>query len=86
MVLLEVLVGTRHHNHGTTYKRKHLIGSVLQFLRFSPLFPWWEAWWHVGRHGVAKVTESSTSGYVGSRKKERYCVCLEHLTSQSTPY
>jgi hypothetical protein len=32
----------------------------LQFQRFNPLSPWWEAWQHAGRHGAGGA-ESSTS-------------------------
>lgn len=24
---------------------------------FSPLSSWWEAWWHVGRHGAGEEAE-----------------------------
>jgi hypothetical protein len=27
----------RHHDHGNSYKEKHLIGAALQVQRFSPL-------------------------------------------------
>ena len=50
----------RHHDHGNSYKRKHLIGAVLQFQRFSPLSLWQEAWQYPGRHGAGGA-ESSTS-------------------------
>ena len=34
----------RHHGQGQSYKGKHLIGTSLQFQRFSPLSSWQEVW------------------------------------------
>jgi hypothetical protein len=33
----------RHHNHGNSYKKKHLIGSGSQLQMFSPLSSWQKA-------------------------------------------
>ena len=60
----------RHHDHGNSYKEKHLTGTGLQFQRFSPLSSWQEAWQYSDRH-AGEVAESSTSGSTGSRKRER---------------
>ena len=48
------------HDHSISYKEKDLIETGLQFLRFSPLLPWWGTWPHAGRHGTEEVAESST--------------------------
>jgi hypothetical protein len=44
----------KHHDHGNTYKGKHLIGAGLEFQRFSALSSWQEdvAWQHPCRHGM----------------------------------
>ena len=60
----------RHHDHGNSYKEKHLIGSGFQFHRFSPLSSWWEVWQCAGRYGVGEVAGSSSSGLAGSKTKE----------------
>jgi hypothetical protein len=61
-VLVRVSIAViRHHNHGNSYKGKHLTGVGLQFQRFSSLLSWWEAWQHAGRHGAGEKAESSTS-------------------------
>jgi hypothetical protein len=57
----------RHYDHSNSYKRIHFTGAGLQCQRFSAILSGWEAWWHAGRHGDAKVVESSTSGSTGSR-------------------
>ena len=36
----------RHHDQGNSYKRKHLIGTGLQFQRLSPLSSGQEEWQH----------------------------------------
>jgi hypothetical protein len=43
-----------------THEGKNLIRAGIQFLRFSPLLSWWEAWQHAVRHGAGRA-ESSTS-------------------------
>ena len=60
----------RHHDHGSSYKRKHLIRAGLQFQKFSPLLSRWGAWRHAGRHGAADAVENFTSGPTGNRKRE----------------
>jgi hypothetical protein len=42
--------GKRHNDHGSSYKRKHLIGGLLTFQRFSPLLSWQGTWCHAGSH------------------------------------
>ena len=39
----------RQHDHGNSYKGKYLIGSDLEFQRFSPLSSWQEEWQCAGR-------------------------------------
>ena len=39
----------RHHDHSKSYKRKHLIGACLEFLKFSPLSSWLGAWWQADK-------------------------------------
>jgi hypothetical protein len=51
----------RHNDHSNIYKGEHLIGTGLQFQRFSSLLSWWEAWQHAGRHSAGEGAESSTS-------------------------
>ena len=60
----------RHHDHGNSYKGKHLIEAGLEFQRVSPLSSWQESWQHTGRHGAGEIAESSTSEFIGSRNKE----------------
>lgn len=48
---------------GNSYKRKHLIGTCLDFQRISPLSTWQKAWQHTGRY----YAESSTSA--GSKNR-----------------
>jgi hypothetical protein len=55
-------------------KREHLIGSGLQFQRFSLLSSWWEAWEHPGRHGAGEGAENSTS-LSSDSKEEIISVC-----------
>ena len=57
-----------HHDHGNSYKGKHLTGTDLQAQRFSPLLSWQEAWCHAGRHSAGEVAESSSSVLAGSRR------------------
>jgi hypothetical protein len=40
----------RHYDQDNSYKNKPLIGTGLQFQRFS-LLSWWESWQTAGRHG-----------------------------------
>jgi hypothetical protein len=40
-------------------KGQHLIEASLQFLRFSSLSSWQEAWQHAGRLGAGEGAESS---------------------------
>ena len=65
------------------YKRKHWIGSDLQFQRFSLLSLWQEAWWHAGRCGAGGA-ESSTSWAPG-RNIVLHCTELEHRRPQTPP-
>lgn len=53
------------------WRKAFNLGS-LTVQRFSPLFTWWEAWWHTGRHDAGDVAERSTSGSAG-----REC-CTRH--------
>jgi hypothetical protein len=49
-VLVRVSIAVkRHHDHGNYYTGKLLIGTGLQFHRFSPLLSSWETWQHIGR-------------------------------------
>jgi hypothetical protein len=68
----------RHHDHGNSYKGKHLIG--LQFQRLSLLLLWQETWQHACRHG-AREAEGSTS--VSLRQQEKNW--FEVLRPQSSP-
>ena len=56
-VLVRVFIAVKkHHDHGNSYKEKHLIGVAhLQFQRFSSLSSWWGTWWCEGRHGAGEV-------------------------------
>ena len=47
--VLGFLLLWRHHDHGNSYKGKHLFGAGLQFQRFRLLSSWWEAWQQAGR-------------------------------------
>jgi len=40
----------RYHDHDNSYKGKDLIGTGLQFQRFSLLSSWWEVWQCAGRY------------------------------------
>jgi hypothetical protein len=51
----------RHHDHGNSYKGKHLVWIGLQSQRFSQILSWQKAWQHASRHGVEDGAESSTS-------------------------
>jgi hypothetical protein len=71
----------KYHDHGNSYKGKHLIAADLQAHRFSNYL-------HVGnnvRNGAGEVVGSSTSGPSGSRKRERHWAWLEHLKPQNPP-
>lgn len=46
----------------TILLRKNFNWSWITVKMYSPLFSWWEASQHTGRHGVGVVTESSASG------------------------
>jgi hypothetical protein len=72
----------RHHGQGNSY-RGHFIGADLQIQRFSLSSSWWETW-HLGRSGVRKGAESSTSWSEGSQEKTLHWVELEHETSKPT--
>jgi hypothetical protein len=73
----------RHHDHGLSYKGKHLIGAGLQFQRFSPLSLYQEAWWHVGRHGAGVMRILHLDPQAAGR--ERHWTWVELLTPQSPP-
>jgi hypothetical protein len=49
---LEFIAVRRHHDQGSSCKRKHVTGAGLQFQMFSPLSSWLETWQHPGRHGA----------------------------------
>lgn len=38
----------RRQDHNS-YKRNQLVGSCIEFQRFSPFLAWQGAWWHTGR-------------------------------------
>ena len=63
----------RHHGQGNFYKGKHLIGTGLQFQRYSQLSSWQEARQCVGRHG-ARGAESSTSCLKESKEETLFCM------------
>lgn len=46
----------RHHNHGSSYERKCLVGVCLEFQRFSLIL----LWWHANNYGLREGAESST--------------------------
>ena len=73
------------HDHGNSCKLKYLIGTGLQFQRFSPLSSWQKAWWHTGRHGAGEGTESSTSRSTGSRKRKSLGLAWAFETSKPIP-
>jgi hypothetical protein len=58
-----------------SYKGKHLIGTGLQFQRFSLLSSWWGALWYAGRHDEEETAESSTSRSKGSRRRPYHTGC-----------
>jgi hypothetical protein len=60
----------RHHDHGNSYKEKHLVVSGLNFQMFSPLLSWWETWWRAGRDDAEEVGESFTFRSAGRRKRD----------------
>jgi hypothetical protein len=68
-----------HHDEGNS-----LIGSGLQFQRFSPLSSWWEAWQHAGRHWV-RGAKSSTSWSAENQEEDfiSHWVELQHRRPQS---
>jgi hypothetical protein len=49
---------------GNSYKGKHLIGTGLQFQRFSQFYDWQ----HAGRYGAGEGTENSTSQSKGKQE------------------
>lgn len=57
-----------HHDHSSSYKGRHLIGTGLQFHRSSPLSSWQEAGQHAGTHGAREGAEGFTSSFSGNRK------------------
>ena len=73
----------RHHDHGNSYKGKHLAGAGLHLQRFCQLSSWQEAWRHTGRYGAGIEAENSTSRLAGSQKGMPHWVCTEHLRPQS---
>jgi len=75
----------RCHEHSNSYKRKHLIGAVLQFQRFSPLSPWQEAWQHAGRYGAQEELRAPLPNLQVAGRSERHWAWLEHLKLQSPP-
>ena len=85
---LSVSLLQRHHDHGYSYKRKHLLRAGLQVQRFSQLSSLWEAWWHAGKHGAGEGAKSSTSGSISSRKRQwatrpGFCFCRLFLKTQN---
>ena len=60
-ILVKVFITVkRQHDQSNSYKGKHLIGSGLQFQRFSPLLSWQEVCQPTGQHGALNRAESST--------------------------
>ena len=60
-LLVRVSVGVkRHHDHGNSYKGKHLIGTGLQFQSFSH-YHHGKTWQQAGRHRAGEGDESFTS-------------------------
>jgi hypothetical protein len=55
-----------------TLKRESTkLEACLEFQRVSLLSSWQKAWWHTGRHGAGKATQSFTSWSTGSRQREK---------------
>jgi hypothetical protein len=53
---LMVLLLCRDNMTKVIHNRKHLFGSALRFLSFSPLSSWWEARkQHISRHGTGEA-------------------------------
>ena len=58
-ILVRVSIAVkRHHDHGNSYKRKHLIGAGLQF---RGLVHYHRGRWCTDRHDVGEGAESTTS-------------------------
>lgn len=51
----------KHHDHGNSYKGKHLFGGWFAVQSFSLLSSWWEASWHAGLLGAGERNMSSSS-------------------------
>ena len=84
VVLVRVSIAVkRHHDHGNSYKGKHLIGSGLQFQRFSPLSSWWGAWQHTGKHGTGEVAQFLI--WVSRQQEERVTLDLVWASKTSEP-
>ena len=61
-VLVRVsIVVKKHHDHGNSYKGKHLIEVLAYSLRGSAHCHCGEIWWLASRHGAGEGAESSTS-------------------------
>ena len=62
------IAGKRFHDHGNSYKEKHLIGAGLQLRGLVSLSSQHEAWQHSGRQDGEEVAENSTSRSAGSNE------------------
>ena len=83
IVLVTVSIAMkRHHGHSNSYKRKHLIGTGLQFRGLVHYCHGRKQGGIIDGHGSGEVAESSTSGSAGSRKRETLA-WLVHLKLQS---
>ena len=70
MFLIFVSIAMKsHHEQGTTYKSKQLIGAGLQFQRFSPFLSQQEGWQHAGRQDDGVEAECSASLSQGSQEE-----------------
>jgi hypothetical protein len=63
-------IAVKRHHDNSSYERKHLIGSCLQFQSFSSFSSWLGAWQQENMQDAEEGIESSTSGCVGNRKRE----------------
>jgi hypothetical protein len=61
-VLLGLLSVKRHHDQGNSYQRKHLMEAGLPFHHHGEK--------PVNRHHAVEITQSSTSGSTGTRKRK----------------
>ena len=68
----------RHHDHGNSYKGKHLIGAGLQFRSLVCCH-------HGKKHGAGEGAQSSILGFEGNGKGLRHWVWLEYLRPHSLP-